>query len=546
MKKLLLSIALFAGTFSASAQLADGTTAPDWTFTDLNGNSWNLYSLTAAGKTVFIDVSATWCGPCWSYHNSGALEELYAEHGPTGTISQDVMVFYIEGDATTTLADLNGTGTNTQGNWVAGTPYPIIDPGSATNAFNNDYNIGYFPTVYKVCTDNKIYEVGTQNTAGLVASINSCPFATDVYASAGPASLQCTTSFAPSFTLKNNGQSTLTSCSINYEYDNNGSVLSLPWTGSLAAGASTLVSLPAGTFAAGTHTLEVITTSPNGGADNNNTNNVQNYSFTITTVGGVAMPYSNAFTNATFPYANWIVTNVDNGITWARATTNGGALKYDCYNYSSAGQEDEFIIEPIDMTGGTNTSLNFKVAHARYSANYTEALEVLVSSDCGATWTSEWSKSGATLATAANTTSAFTPTAAQWRSECVDLSSYAGNNKVFVKFVGTNEYGNNVYVDDITISNVSCSLGLGEEAVETFNVFPNPATDVVNVTFEAENADYTIAIVDLQGRVMTSQELTSLNGSQSIALPVNNLAKGSYIVTISSNGLSTSKNVVIK
>jgi hypothetical protein len=77
-------------------------------------------------------------------------------------------------------------------------------------------------------------------------------------------------------------------------------------------------------------------------------------------------------------------------------------------------------------------------------------------------------------------------------------------------------------------------------------VFPNPASDVVNVTFEADNADYTIAIVDLQGRVMTSQELTSLNGSQSIALPVNNLAKGSYIVTISSNGVSTSKNVVIK
>jgi hypothetical protein len=45
---------------------------------------------------------------------------------------------------------------------------------------------------------------------------------------------------------------------------------------------------------------------------------------------------------------------------------------------------------------------------------------------------------------------------------------------------------------------------------------------------------------------MSSQELSSLNGAQSIALPVSNLAKGSYIVTITSNGVSTSKNVVIK
>ena len=37
------------------------------------------------------------------------------------------MVFYIESDPATTEADLNGTGTNTQGDWVDGTPYPIFD-----------------------------------------------------------------------------------------------------------------------------------------------------------------------------------------------------------------------------------------------------------------------------------------------------------------------------------------------------------------------------------------------------------------------------------
>jgi hypothetical protein len=88
--------------------------------------------------------------------------------------------------------------------------------------------------------------------------------------------------------------------------------------------------------------------------------------------------------------------------------------------------------------------------------------------------------------------------------------------------------------------------GIEEGLMNSLAVYPNPASDVVNVSFEANNADYTIAIVDLQGRVMSSQELSSLNGAQSIAFPVSNLAKGSYIVTISSNGVSTSKNVVIK
>lgn len=548
MKKLLLGITLFASAFAANAQLADGTTAPNWTLTDINGNSWTLYNLTAQGKTVFIDVSATWCGPCWGYHNSGALEELYLEHGPTGTLSQDVMVFFIEGDDATTSADLNGTGTNTQGNWVAGTPYPIIDPAAAQiNAFNADYQIGYFPTVYKVCPNNKIYEVGQLNTAGLVASINSCPFAADVYSNAGPVSLQCATDFAPSFSLKNNGQSNLTSCNIDYEYDNNGTVMSMPWTGNLAPGATATVNLPSQTFTSGAHTLQVVTTQPNGGVDNNNTNNLQDFSFFVNTATGSAAPYTNNFTTAAFPYANWIVNNPDNAITWARVATNGGAMKLDCYNYGSAGQQDEFIIQPIDLSSSTSAaSLNFNVAHARYSASYTDGLKVMVSDDCGATWVQKWSKTGATLATAADMTSAFTPTASQWRAECVNLSEFAGSNKVFVKFVSTNGYGNNIYVDDINISSTVCSLGLEEEAAATFAVYPNPATDVLNVSFEAVNTEYAISIVDLQGRVILTQEYTGLNGKQSFTFPTADFAKGSYMVNITTNGSTSSKHVVIK
>jgi hypothetical protein len=60
------------------------------------------------------------------------------------------------------------------------------------------------------------------------------------------------------------------------------------------------------------------------------------------------------------------------------------------------------------------------------------------------------------------------------------------------------------------------------------------------------NADYAVALIDLQGRVMISANYTALNGSQTIEIPVADFAKGSYIVTVTSNGVATTKNVIIK
>lgn len=172
MKKLLFSAAMLLAGVSANAQLDPGSVAPNFTVTAYqswlsaagsSGNgSYTLYQYLDQGYTVFLDVSATWCGPCWNYHLNGALEDVYAAHGPAGapgvlaSTTDDVMVIWIEGDGSTADATmLDGSGSI--GNWIepaAGNQiqFPMANPASAlANQINNDYNISYFPTIYRIC-----------------------------------------------------------------------------------------------------------------------------------------------------------------------------------------------------------------------------------------------------------------------------------------------------------------------------------------------------------------------------------------------------------
>lgn len=85
----------------------------------------------------------------------------------------------------------------------------------------------------------------------------------------------------PVATLKNYGNTNLTSASVRYKVDGGNAVI-FPWTGNLAPNASINVNLPFSPIAAGTHTVQIYTLNPNAQADANAGNDSQTFTFDVT------------------------------------------------------------------------------------------------------------------------------------------------------------------------------------------------------------------------------------------------------------------------
>lgn len=220
-----------------SAQLPSGAVAPDFTATDINGQSWHLYDILASGKIVVLEISATWCPPCWAYHNSGAMQELYAAHGPAG--DNTLQVLYVEGDPDTNVDCLNGLpGCNdySPGSYVNGVTYPIFDNAAIADSFQ----VSYLPAVLIICPNKKTYVVNPVSADALWEEAQKCPVA---YGTNNAGIFQYTPGSAlreicgalpmtPSFNLVNLGSAPLQSATIELKWDNN-TIQTLEWYGNL-------------------------------------------------------------------------------------------------------------------------------------------------------------------------------------------------------------------------------------------------------------------------------------------------------------------------
>jgi hypothetical protein len=269
---------------------------------------------------------------------------------------------------------------------------------------------------------------------------------------------QCSNTITPVITVRNAGTTALTGLKIYTQLDNGAVGAPYDWTGSLATSQSTNVTLPSFTAAGGAHTLKIWTALPNGGDDENKVNDTAQASFTI--LAPLPGPFVEGFESTTFPPAEWRVINSNAGsLTWQRNTAarkSGTASAFmDFYDYTTSGHEDILLSPILDVLSADSIILSFERAYRPYStsASFADGLAIVVSTDCGATFTEIWRREGVNLSTVTGTqTSEFVPTAAQWLNQRIDLKPFIGNaTSITVGFKAINRFGNNLYLDDINI-----------------------------------------------------------------------------------------------
>lgn len=260
MKRLFTLCMLLAAALvsrQSQAQPAVGTLAPDWTYKDIYNVSHHLYNYLDSGYMVAIDVSAAWCSPCWGFHNTHVADALTTHYGPNGTIQPKKIKFiFVEGDRFTGTADLYGNTSISQGNWVAGANYPIID----TSGLNIPYKVTGYPTFIAICPNKRVVFANAGNAGVAMESfwvnlMNTCP-APSASKDVALLSTEDTVNLCGNTVLiQNMWNQPLTSATVQV-YKGAALLASQAWTGNLKPFGVTSISFPAGTPANGQGNLK--------------------------------------------------------------------------------------------------------------------------------------------------------------------------------------------------------------------------------------------------------------------------------------------------
>lgn len=512
MKNILFAIVL--GLFfnlNTYAQLENGSIAPDFTTTDINGNTHRLYDYLDQGYTVIMDLSATWCGPCWNYHISGAFEELWKNHGPLGedgvdpNTTDDVMILWVEGDPSTAVTELE----NSQlGDWTNPNPsegeihFPIINDDNLANT----YNISYWPTVYTICPSRVITLTGTASPENHYANLTNCEEAVEGNNAAlltfdgNLAVSECENSASGnvSVSVQNMGSDILTAFTVEVIVNGN-SIASEEFSGSLNTYEITQINFGNLTIEAEQYEIKITSD------DNNTSDNTINQTLSI--AGSTSQQIKVSLLTDSYASETYLEIKDENGnIVWQE----GNEAVQDQYGLGN----DPVPTDPTTPLTN-NTQYDWVVN--------------LPSTGCFRFNIGDHFGDGLF--------------ASQWTGGVDGNWSIKNNNDVTIgQLIDMGEFENSdgANFENSTISSINELNNLD------LSVYPNPV--VSNATIElnlTKKSNVSMNVVDVLGKLVASNSYNLNSGNNKINLDVNNIENGVYFIELNVNGSTSTKKITV-
>jgi thiol-disulfide isomerase/thioredoxin len=472
MKKLLL-FAICTIFYSSYAQLPPNSFGEDFTITDINGQEHNLHSILDEGKTVILDLFAVWCGPCWDFAVTGVLEDLQNAY------PDEVVCMAIEADASTAANLINGGG-NSVGDWTTVIDYIMADDPNGN--IGNDYALSYYPTIYKICPDRMVTEVGQLSSVNAFYSeVGSCSSATyskdaKILSYNGDNTYCNGTLPSSSVTIQNYSINNATMSACNILTKANGNVInSTEWSGSLD------------TYQTASVDLGSISNIPNNAnisfeieysGDMDNSNNTLNPSI------------SGASESSTYVRLNILLDSYPDETSWQLFDSNGNVVE----STNIVGQAYQ---SPGDYTGNANgnVSVDWVLSDGCYTFEMYDAFgDGLAASQWGGT------DGSAELVDYANNITLWTANSGDW-----DIAA------------GSFNAGALANLEDVKAGQIS--------------IYPNPSHDNVNLYINSnKNSSLNLEIYNNLGKVVFSEVSTLSNGSNNKFIDLNELNPGLYYV----------------
>ena len=264
----------------------------------------------------------------------------------------------------------------------------------------------------------------------------------------------------------------------------------------------------------------------------------------------------------TVPFVEDFIGTVDAGSDfWQRKNSNNDLTVWDfitapqltveneaaVLGYFESSEEKfgelDYLISPVfDLSDLTTAEIKFKYAYAMHPDKYNDALTVVVSTDCGATFPESqviFRKAGTELATTLSTTSSYLPAGpGDWIVFEWNISEYLGT-EVVIAFIGSNGGGNNIYLDDIEVfSTAAFDYDIGIRSIE--NLSSVSCEEEVSMDIEVKNyGKQTINAFQLfysfggySGTLLKDDLGLQPGKSELITLEIPNIEVGYYQATI--------------